>query len=375
MAKTFMYFRLLAAAFANRGARTATMLASIVICSAVVSGAAFIYSDIGTRVGGQLRSYGANVAAVPVSPDKFISVSSADKAALSYGDRLKGYSPFLYARVNLGRSQVVAVGTRLTELKNVSPYLKITGRGEADASTGTRAKALVGRGLARKLSLNLKDKVNLTFGARGKIFEVGGFVESGDVEEDQVFVDLKPMQALLGQPGAAGLAYYSVLNESGRTADLISGEFNDDLRFEPVARVAAGESRILMTVRALIFSVAGIVLITGALTVATTMVNNVRERGREIGLKKALGADDRDIRLEFIGEGLALGIAGGFLGCLVGFAAAQWIARTVFQDYVSFNAVSMLIAVGTALGTTLAAMSAPVFTAFKIEPASVLKGE
>ena len=147
------------------------------------------------------------------------------------------------------------------------------------------------------------------------------------------------------------------------------------LQLEPIARIARSESRVLDTVRTLIFSVAGMVLATSALAVTTTMMAVVIERRREVGLKKALGADDRSILLEFAGEGLVLGLVGGLLGWLVGYLAAQWIGRAVFNAFVSFSATTLLIAVGTSLAVAVIAMSVPVRLALQVEPAPVLRGE
>ncbi len=368
MARRTMYVKLLAASLANRRTRAATMLAAIIICAAVVSCITSIYRDIGVQVGEELRHYGANMVALPQSPDKFIDPALADRAARSFGDKLVGYSPFLYGQANLGRSEVVVVGVRLSQLKKVSPYLKISGSGEGPA--------LVGERLAEKLGLAAKDKLTLSFAAREKVFEIGGLVESGGVEEDQIFIELESAQDLLGQPRSASLAYYSVLNPAERRPALISNKASDkQLQLEPIARITRSETRVLDTVRTLIFSVAGMILVTSALAVTTTMMAVVIERRREVGLKKALGADDRSILLEFAGEGLALGLVGGLLGWLGGYLAAQWIGQTVFNAFVSFSPTTLLITVGTSLAVAVIAMSVPVRLALQVEPAPVLRGE
>ncbi len=368
MGKRAMYFKLLSASLANRRARTATILAAIIICAAVVSVVTSIYRDTGTQFGKELRRYGANMVALPRPPANFVDQSLADKAARSFGDRLVGYSPFLYGTVTLKDSEVVVVGVRLAQLEKVSPYLKITRIG-----TG---RTLVGRRLAEKLELTGAERLSLSFAERKKVFNVGGIVESGGVEDDQIFVDLRSAQELLGRPQAASLAYFSVLSPIPRRSALISNKAgNDHLQLEPIGRIARSERQVLDKVSALIFSVAGMILATSALAVATTMMAVVIERRREVALKKALGADDRGIIAEFAGEGLVLGLVGGSLGWLLGYLAAQWIGRAVFQASVSFAATTVLITIGTSLAVAVIAMSVPVRLALKIEPALALKGE
>jgi putative ABC transport system permease protein len=68
--------------------------------------------------------------------------------------------------------------------------------------------------------------------------------------------------------------------------------------------------------------VSGIALMLGAIGILTVMLMSVRERTREIGLRRALGAARRNIRTQFILESGMLGIAGGTAGAILGVAAS-----------------------------------------------------
>ena len=110
-------------------------------------------------------------------------------------------------------------------------------------------------------------------------------------------------------------------------------------------------------------------------TVATTMTAVVTERRKEIGLRKALGASDRSITLEFMGEGLLQGGIGGLLGSGLGFAFAQFVSTSVFNSSITFRPLLIPVTILAALVVTGLACALPVRNATKVDPALVLKGE
>ena len=111
------------------------------------------------------------------------------------------------------------------------------------------------------------------------------------------------------------------------------------------------------------------------ISVSTTMMAVVAERRKEIGLKKALGAYDSEIRKEFLGEGSALGFIGGLLGVGLGFVFAQEVSLSVFGRAIEFQWLFAPITIIVSMIITTLACLYPVKKAMEIEPALVLKGE
>jgi putative ABC transport system permease protein len=367
--KTKMFLRLVAASFINRPSRLLVIVLSIVIAAGVVSGVFSIYRNLDAQVGRQLRGYGANLAAVPVTEQGSIDPASTDKAAEAFGDRLIGYSPYLYGRITLGRSEVVLVGLRFDQLDKLSPYLKISGAADSD-------KALVGRRLADSLGLNPGDQLEMKAPGGERPLVVGAVVESGGIEEGQVFVDLELAQALLDKPEEASLAYFSVVGrgpelteESGRLSELYG------LQIKPISRISENENLVLGRIQGLVALTAGVILLISLLSVSTTMTAIVIERRREVALKKALGADNRSVLAEFAAEGIATGLVGGVLGWVAGYLFAQYIGQTVFGAFVAFSWLTLGLAVTVSLLVAVAGMVFPLRMALETEPAIVLKGE
>ena len=105
------------------------------------------------------------------------------------------------------------------------------------------------------------------------------------------------------------------------------------------------------------------------------MMAMISERRKEIGLKKALGAENELIVKEFLGESIVLGIVGGVLGVILGFYFAQQISLNVFGRAIAFQwGLIPVTIVVSAVVTTLASIW-PVRKVLDIHPAIVLRGE
>ena len=106
---------------------------------------------------------------------------------------------------------------------------------------------------------------------------------------------------------------------------------------------AQEESSRVMTL--LLATVAGISLVIGGIGIMNIMLVSVTERTREIGLRMAVGARERDILVQFLIEAVTLSLAGGAVGVLLG-AAATWLIGTLADWQVSLSLGAVALAVG-----------------------------
>jgi putative ABC transport system permease protein len=124
----------------------------------------------------------------------------------------------------------------------------------------------------------------------------------------------------------------------------------------------------------LIPTVSGIALLLGGVGILTVMLISVRERTREIGLRRALGASQKDIQMQFILESAILGGAGGATGVIVGVAASG--TASLIGDWnlvISWSAALLGFACSMLLGLVIGVI--PATRAARLEPIAALRAE
>lgn len=125
------------------------------------------------------------------------------------------------------------------------------------------------------------------------------------------------------------------------------------------------------TFTALIVGLAGVALLVGGIGVANTMVISVLERRREIGLRRALGANRGQIRSQFLTESVVLSGLGGMAGALLGVLGI--LGYTAYQNWPTVIAVSSVLeGVGGALLVGVVAGVYPSIRAARLTPTEAL---
>lgn len=207
-------------------------------------------------------------------------------------------------------------------------------------------------------------------------FTVSGILSTGGEEESYIYMTLKDLGRLTGDE-LLDVAELSVsmgsdeLEELGRSIQ----ESGSGVTARLVKRVTRSEASVLGKLQALVFLVTVVVLLLTMICVSTTMMAVVSERRREIGLRKALGASDRSIRSEFLGEGMFLGGLGGLLGAVLGFVFAQVVSINVFGSSITFQPLLLPVTVIVSMAVAAVSCQVPIRRAVAIDPAIVLKGE
>jgi putative ABC transport system permease protein len=119
-------------------------------------------------------------------------------------------------------------------------------------------------------------------------------------------------------------------------------------------------------------AIASISLVVGGIGIMNIMLVSVRERTQEIGLRKAIGASQQDILLQFMIEAVILSVAGGAIGTAIGVSGILVIgALTPFQPGVSLTAIALAVSVSGGIGLFFGVV--PARQAAKLDPIVALR--
>ncbi len=132
--------------------------------------------------------------------------------------------------------------------------------------------------------------------------------------------------------------------------------------------------RISIALIVVLVLVAAVTLAVGGVGIMNIMLANVRSRIREIGIRKALGATYREIKLQFLAEAVIISLSGGLVGSFVGLAAP--LSIRLFSDYhLPVSIWSVVIALGAATVVGVVFGTVPATRAAQMDPVEALKYE
>ena len=120
--------------------------------------------------------------------------------------------------------------------------------------------------------------------------------------------------------------------------------------------------------------IAGISLLVGGIGIMNIMLATVLERTREIGVRRAVGARQKDIRSQFIVESFSISLIGGLAGVAMGLAIAKTVA--LWADWPTVvTPASILLSTGVSVGVGLASGIYPAVRAAALDPIEALRYE
>ena len=376
--KNKFYLKMIMTSLARRRARMLTALLAIAMGATIISGLVTIYYDIPRQMGKEFRSYGANMLVIPTNPDKKITNKQLDEVkSLIPSGKLVGQAPYIYTNAKINEQPYMLAGTDLKGAKKNSPYWLIDGSWPEKAR-----EVLIGNEVSKALELKEGDKIIINtpkVNGEGSIdtnFVVSGVVTTGGKEEELIFMSIDDISQLVKDKNF-DVVEYSIEAEQNDLSKIVSNISQKDGSLTPqmVKRVTASQDIVLNKLQALVFIVTIIVLFIMMICVSTTMMAVVTERRKEIGLKKALGATNSSVIVDFLGEGAFLGVFGGLLGVALGYIFANRVSISVFARKVSFLPLLVPMTIIVCIVITIVASLIPVSKTVDIDPALVLRGE
>jgi len=385
-----MFGRLLIQLLRGSRGRLAVALIAIVSGSAVISALLNLDLAVGSQLTQELRSLGANVVIAPrqpqgSTPTKPNVLGSPSAPGLmnenAVVEQLRSVktaqmvaAPYLYVIARVEKTPVVVAGTWLDEAQKLSLTWKIEGN-RVD-SRDDQVHALVGRNVARELHLAPGSEIALDYLGRVARLTVAGTVDSGDAEDNQVFVNLGVAQRLSNLDGQIGLVQMNVGGGSKNVADAAAklAAVLPEYDVHPIRQVTAAEGALLGRLRLLIFSMVALILVLTSLCVLATMAALAIERREDVGLMKALGGSISRVVGLFLAEVGVLGAVGGAIGCIVGMILTRWMGHRVFEATISMRWEIIPLTVALMIAVALAGAS-PLRMLGNVKPAVIFRGE
>ena len=220
----------------------------------------------------------------------------------------------------------------------------------------------------------------------GEKFRVIGVMESkGQLFDhdldNQVFIPLTTAQRLFGT-NTLSLIFARVPRAENIPAALAEAKriMRASLPPDQVSVKSQGETLETVQSMGIIFTamlggIAGVSLLVGGIGIMNIMIVSVTERTREIGLRKALGAREGDILIQFLSEAILLSFMGGCFGVVMSYIGAGGVSRVypTFSLSVSPFAVTLALVFSIAVGTFFGVY--PAYRAARLDPIEALRHE
>ncbi|MFZ5756478.1 MAG: ABC transporter permease [Pseudomonadota bacterium] len=152
----------------------------------------------------------------------------------------------------------------------------------------------------------------------------------------------------------------------------LSSEADDDFTVQNLTAVAETAAETTRVLSFMLGAIASISLLVGGIGIMNIMLVSVTERTREIGIRMAVGARRRDIRLQFLLEAVIISVAGCLLGVLLGMLGA-WLVSHFFDTTVVVTLSSILLAFGVATAIGVFFGFYPADKAARLKPIEALR--
>lgn len=368
---------------------TMTIIAILTISAA---GKAQVYS--------QLEKYGPNLTIMPAISTLDMKLGSINLGRLSVGDNyirqdnlpeirtiaddeikkalgitdggeIAVLAPKLYVDTQLNDSPLTVVGIEPDQELAIKTWWTIEQGSYIESDKAEQV--VIGAVAANILKLNIGDEIALN---DAKLTITGILVETGSVDDFQIFANLQTVQKAFDKEGMLSVVDVRALCNAC-PVDVIADVLNSQIpgiRAVAVRQVAESEMGMVGKVNRFMLVLGGVTLLIGLFGVLNTMITTVNERIKDIGIMRAVGASRRQIITIFIFEAVLIGIIGGTFGFLVGTSLAYMVGPLLFEGAtIAFVPVYLPLSIGLAVLVAVLASILPVRRASQIRVADCFR--
>lgn len=334
-------------------------LATLAVILAVTPVTAFIAVSWGVPeiMGKTLQDYGANMVVTACTGQELSMETISRLKKIAYIQRIV---PYIYGNVATTKSNVEIIGTDMSDL----PEWRITGKLPQKID-----EVIAGRHLQAILGIDTGKTIVLG----NQTFTVTALLESGSDEDNAIVMTASAAQKLTGKPGYSALLLFA---DSHKLADVEAdiAHLFPGLEIKTLRQIVVAEEKILGKIQLLISSVGLGVLLTAAITLASTTSASVLERAQEIALMKTMGATSQTVGSFFLAEAGIYTFIGSLVGFLAGILMAQIVAISAFGSLLPVFPWIFILSLMTGTIITLVSTFFPVWEAMRLSPATILRG-
>ena len=377
--------------------RAALTMLGVIIGVASVVALVGVGQGTTSNITSSLASLGTNLLTIiptTQSSDGSTSLSLEDAAAIDELDSVVGVAP------EVSTSLTVTAGdesTDTTVVGTTAAYASVRAFGVwqgtflTDVSIARDLRvAVLGASTAETLGLDADD-LGTEISIGGIPFQLIGILQpkggsSFQDQDDQVIVPVGTVQKYFVGGDSVRTIGVSVAPTADMTAanaeitallrelhELTATDDADFAIFDQTQLLAAASS-ISGTLTLLLGGIASISLVVGGIGIMNIMLVSVRERTREIGIRKAIGARGRDILAQFLVEALTLSLLGGLIGIAVGLGVSALIGQLAGWGF-AFNPSTVVAAVLFSLLVGVVFGVWPARQAARLDPINALRYE
>ncbi|MBR1862556.1 MAG: ABC transporter permease [Ruminococcus sp.] len=411
-----MFFRMIRGTLFRQWKKMLMIAFTIALGASLASAMLSVMLDVGDKVNQELKTYGANITVVPKENSVLSELYEVEDGGVSgaylredelgkiktifWAFNIVDFAPFVNVDCTLeDGTEVQCVGSWFDHHMDLptgetldAGVVSLRSWWELEEGqwldeqllSDSADAAMVGKDLAQKLDLKPGDTLRVSGPAADRELRVAGIYDAGGTEDMQIYLQLDTAQSLADLEGCVDRIEVSALttpeNElSERAAKDPSSltvaqmetwtctayassicyqiqQVITDSVAAPVRQVADSEGAILSKTQLLMILITILSLIGAALGICNLVTASVMERAQEIGLMKALGAQNLSIALLVLCEIAITAVFGGVGGFFAGFGFAQLIGHTVFGSAIEMRPmvvpiVAVLVVIVTLIGS------------------------
>lgn len=215
--------------------------------------------------------------------------------------------------------------------------------------------------MAKKLFSSTSDALNKSITVETQTFKIIGIMKSkgggggGNDLDSSIYAPITALSAF--NPDKKYFAIYLKSENKDQVADikldvereLLKRYEEDQFSVMDQGEIMGSVSSIFNIINTVLLAIAAISLIVGGVGIMNIMYVTVIERIREVGIRRALGATQKDILYQFLAEAVILSLIGGLAGLLLSYLVVFGV-QFFFPAYIDTNAVILALGVSSAIG-------------------------